>query len=106
MPHSYRITVEPLTTPGEPLVFEATNHDELFFIVDRIRAREVVPADQAAEFAIGLKLFGEVLLRHRRESPFAELMPHFREFMKNMKGAGRRADHVSAADPAAPAADH
>jgi hypothetical protein len=88
MSHSYRITVEPLSTPGDPLTFNVTNHDELLNIVARIREREIVPDAEAAEFAIGLKLFGEVLLRHRGEPLFAGLMPHFGAFMKRLKSSG------------------
>jgi hypothetical protein len=40
---------------------------------------------KTAEFTIGLKLFAEVLLRHRREPLFAELFPHFNVFMKKLK---------------------
>lgn len=88
LPHDYRVTVAPLSNGKEPLNFDVTNHDELLGIVDKIRARGVVPAAEAAEFAIGLKLFGEVLLRHGREPLFADLAPHFAEFMKRLKSSG------------------
>lgn len=87
MPHHYRVTVEPLdaTNTATPLVFETSNHDEVLGIVDRIRAKAIVPDDEAASFAIGLKLFTETMLRHRKHPLFAELQPHIGTFMKTLK---------------------
>lgn len=90
MPHRYRVTVESLS--AEPpaggsgsLTFDVTNHDEILGLVDRVAARDLLPEDEAAEFTIGLKLFSEIMLRHRREPLFAELFPHFGAFMKRLK---------------------
>ncbi len=87
MAHHYRVTVEPLddTNTAAPLVFDTSNHDELFSIVERIRAKAIVPADEAASFAIGLKLFTETMLRHRKHPLFAEVQPHIGTFMKTLK---------------------
>ncbi len=87
MTHRYRVTVEPLddTNTAAPLVFETANHDELFSIVERISAKAIVPDDEAASFAIGLKLFTETMLRHRKHPLFAELQPHIASFMKTLK---------------------
>jgi hypothetical protein len=91
MPNSYRLTVQSLTPvpPGETapnITFEVTNHDEILGLVERIAARGILPEDQAAEFTVGLKLFSEIMLRHRRDPLFAELFPHFGAFMKRLKG--------------------
>jgi hypothetical protein len=85
--HHYRVTVEPLDTSNaaKPLVFETSNHDELFSIVERVRAKAIVPDDEAASFAIGLKLFTETMLRHRKHPLFAKLQPHIGTFMKTLK---------------------
>ena len=91
MPHRYRVTVEHLADPpAEPglersLTFEAVNHDDLLEIVERVKGRDFLPRVEVAEFAIGLKLFGEILLRHRRDLLFAELWPHFGNFIKRLK---------------------
>lgn len=91
MPHKYAITVQPLDQEGgaaeiTPLTFVVTNHDDLLDIVAKTRARGVVPDQEAAEFAIGLKLFSEVMIRHRKLPLFEGLWPHFGEFMKRLKG--------------------
>lgn len=89
MPHTYRLSLEALgddaAPPGETLTFRVTNHDDLFQILSRIRAGTAVPEAEAAEFTVGLKLFGEILLRHRGEPPFAELFPHFGAFVRKLK---------------------
>ncbi|MDQ0393774.1 DUF3861 domain-containing protein [Labrys monachus] len=90
MQHTYRVTVQSLsaedTVSEAGLTFDVTNHDEILGLVDRVAARQVLPKDEVAEFTIGLKLFSEVMLRHRREPLFAEFFPHFGAFMKRLKG--------------------
>jgi hypothetical protein len=94
MPHRYRITVEhladPRATPGtERLIrFEVVNHDDLLELIDRMKDREILPRHEVAEFTVGLKLFGEVMLRHRQNPLFGEMKPHFANFMKHLKQGG------------------
>lgn len=95
--HHYRITVEHLADkeglpPATPsaLSFEAGNHDELLGIVERIRARGDFEPEIAAAFALGLKLFGEVMLTHRDHPLFEEMGPQFGAFMKRLKGGTPR----------------
>ena len=89
--HRYRITVEHLqaTQPDaplhEPLSFEATNHDDVLGIVDRLRERALFDAETTASLAVGLKLFGEVALKHRDHPLFAPLMGPLREFIGSLK---------------------
>ena len=89
--HLYRITVEHLedakgnAVEAEPLAFEARNHDDLLPIVARMRARGMFEPDEAAALAIGLKLFGEVMLHHREHELFAPLRPHYSDFIKRLK---------------------
>ena len=89
--HLYRITVEHLTdaqgNPGSaaPLRFEVANHDEIFSIIERIRAQGFLDPAEASAFGLGLKLFGETLLNQRDTAPFDALAPHFGQFMKALK---------------------
>lgn len=94
--HRFRITVEHLadaqgnpSTREVPLQFEVGNHDDIIAIVERTRERGQFPADTAAAFAVGLKLFSEVMLENRDHPLFAEFAPHFGEFMKNLKKGPR-----------------
>lgn len=93
--HRYRITLEHLSTPkGEPgtqapLSFEARNHDDLFTIIERIRAKGLLAEpDQAASLALGLKLLAEVTLENREDPFFGELRGPLREFIMKIKAAG------------------
>jgi hypothetical protein len=91
--HRYRITLEHLAdaqgnpSSRAPLRFEAGNHDDIIAIVERMQARNDLPlsADSAAALALGLKLFGEVMLENREHPLFAAFRPHYREFIKELK---------------------
>lgn len=90
--HRYRITVEHLAdAQGEPsrytqpLCFEVGNHDDIFRIVEATRARVDLDENAATALAVGLKLFGEVMLEHRQHPLFQEFAPHLRAFMQGLK---------------------
>lgn len=91
--HRFRITVEALSDrKGEPvdkapLSFEVENHDDILGIVERIKAREDLNfgENNSAAFAVGLKLFSEVMIENRRHTVFAPLREAFKEFMMGLK---------------------
>ncbi|MCS3869880.1 hypothetical protein J3D55_002796 [Chryseobacterium ginsenosidimutans] len=52
---------------GKNLTFDFENHDDLFQIFDVIKAKNVFDNEQTAhEFALGLKLFTEVMLKNKQ----------------------------------------
>lgn len=68
------------------LQFDFENHDDIFDIVERIKSKSVFEEEQiATEFAVGLKLFTEVLLKNRKHPLFEELGPQMAAFMKKLK---------------------
>lgn len=91
--YGYKITLERAANtqgelrgePAERLEFTAENHDDLFNIVRRQRAKGIWDEDTAAQLAVGLKLFTEVSLHHRNDPLFAPLMPAMREFIGRLK---------------------
>ena len=90
--NKYRLTLELVETAKgekgiqEPLHLEFTNHDEIFQIVERMQKRDLFQnKQQATEFAIGLKLFSEVMLKNRNLPLFEEFGPAFGNFMKKLK---------------------
>lgn len=89
--HRYRITLEHLAdTKGalpspKTLQFEVGNHDDLFAIVERMRGRGDFDENTATALAVGLKLFGEVMMEEKAHPLFAPLRPHFAQFMKELK---------------------
>ena len=90
--HHYRLRLEHLAAAApdqpthSPLELEFDNHDDIFQIIERLNSRPLfAEPGHATEFAIGLKLFSEVMLKNREHPLFAEFQPAFSEFMKKLK---------------------
>lgn len=75
------------TTGEKSIEFNFENHDNVFHIIDIIQDRKVFPTeDENTQFVIGLKLFGDVMMRNKNNPLFEELQPAFIQFMKKLKG--------------------
>lgn len=89
MKHQYRVTLESIPqNPSEPpsaIQFTVENHDDIFGIVKKLEGRDDFSGDDVKPFAVGLKLFGEVMLKNREKPLFAHFLPHFVDFMKELK---------------------
>ena len=90
--NKYRLTLEQVSlmkedaVRAEPVRLEFENHDEIFGIIDRMRAKNLFgDENQSVEFAIGLKMFSEVLLKNRELPLVKDFFPAFGEFMKKLK---------------------
>lgn len=89
--HEYRITLEYAGGKHagpelhEPLSFNAENHDDLFEIIARVQGAKLFDADTSAALALGMKLFGEVMLKHRQDPLFAPLSGPYRDFIMAFK---------------------
>lgn len=74
------------TLPAKELEFDFDNHDEIFAIIERLKEKDPFnDPSQAVQFALGLKLFGEVKLKNRNHPLFEELNTVFGAFMKKLK---------------------
>ena len=88
----YKITLQHIHNPKgdelrEPVDVIFDNHDNLFDIIEKLKERNHFDdAGQSTEFAIGLKLFSEVMLRNKENPLFEEMLPAFGVFMKKLKG--------------------
>ncbi|UII34592.1 DUF3861 domain-containing protein [Fulvivirga ulvae] len=92
--NKYRLTLEQLSLAKEdgvlqpPVQFEFENHDEIFNIMEILKEKNLFGNEnQSVEFAVGLKLFGEVMLKNRKHPLFEILNPAFGEFMKKLKSS-------------------
>ena len=89
----YSISVEELDAQsaeaGRKMSFSVENHDDIFAIVNRLQSGGAVPAAEAEEFALGLKLFSEVVIRHRAEPLFSEVFGDIARFIKRLKAEAR-----------------
>ena len=89
--HNYRVTLEYLggkhaeSDLHQAVRFEVGNHDDLFNIIQRVQTAQLTDADTAAALALGMKLFGEVMLKHRKDPLFEKLQPAYREFIDAFK---------------------
>ncbi|WDF48112.1 DUF3861 domain-containing protein [Chryseobacterium sp. KACC 21268] len=65
---------------------EFDNHDDIFNIFEVIKSKKIFDDENTAtEFALGLKLFTEVMLKNKQHPLFEELRPAIMEFMKKLK---------------------
>lgn len=68
------------------LSFDFENHDDLFQIFEAVRSKKIFSDEETAhEFALGLKLFTEVMLKNKQHALFEDLRPAIGEFMKKLK---------------------
>jgi len=97
--NKYKLKLELLATAKvddtiyPPIELEFDNHDNIFTITERMKQRNIFHTEnQAVEFAIGLKMFSEVMLKNRENELFAEFRPAFSEFMKKLKSTPTQND--------------
>ena len=90
--NKYKITLEQVSLMKEdamlsnPIVIEFENHDEIFKIIEIMAEKNLFEEkNHSTEFAIGLKMFGEVVLKNKNMPLFKEFFPAFGDFMKKLK---------------------
>ncbi len=89
--YKYKVTVNYLEDPEgnkpncPPLVFEATNHDDLLKIIKNTKEAGGVLGENAAPLVVGLKLFSAVILKNKDFPLFASLKPNLAEIIKTIK---------------------
>ncbi|WP_369753985.1 DUF3861 domain-containing protein [Flavobacterium sp. WC2409] len=90
--NKYKLKLELLSTTRvddtiyPPIELEFDNHDNIFIIAERMKNRNLFQTEnQATEFAIGLKMFSEVMLKNRDNALFSDFRPAFSDFMKKLK---------------------
>ncbi len=90
--HQYHVSVQHLAdAKGQPsnysenIEFNVGNHDDIFEIVERLKKAEFFDDETTKSFAVGLKLFLEVMIIHRDHILFKDFEPAVKQFMKNLK---------------------
>ncbi|MCP1601295.1 hypothetical protein J2S82_003252 [Aeromonas caviae] len=96
MPHTYRVQVQALDREVPPLQFDCQNHDDIFAILVLSKGKLTMSEQEHQAFIVGLKLFGEVMMQHRKEELFKEFLPHFKQFMGRLKRTARGEEAVVA----------
>ena len=99
--HTYRITLDYASGKAEgaaapaPLSFTASDHDNLFDIVARVRGSGLFGDDEAAALALGMKLFSGVMLAHRDDPLFQPIATAYRDFIVQFKARMKDANAAS-----------
>lgn len=89
--NKYHLTLQELSLKdgsegGRTLEFDFENHDSLFHVFEVIQSKKIFEDENTAhEFALGLKLFTEVMIKNKQHPLFEELRPAIMEFMKKLK---------------------
>ena len=85
--HPYRISVAKLENDTEQhlMTFDVENHDEIEKVLAHLQKKLPVSSAEQQAFAVGLKLFSEVILQHRHEAPFDELFGSIGSLMRTIK---------------------
>ena len=90
--HAYEVTLKHIadaqgnpSTYTDTLSFNSYNHDDIFNVLQVIQYSQMLDDEAAKSFAVGLKLFSEVMLEHKNLPLFKDFMPHFGQFMKALK---------------------
>ena len=74
------------STPENAFAFEFENHDNIFEIISKIQQSNILGGKELEmQLILGIKLFGDVMLRHKGNPLFESLQPAFIEFMKGLK---------------------
>ena len=90
--NQYKLTLEYLkNSKGEemqepPIELLFQNHDNIYNILKVVQEKDLFGDNsQTTQFVIGLKLFGDIVMRNRDLELFKEMQPAFLEFMKKLK---------------------
>lgn len=74
------------TKSGKQMDFSFENHDDIFHLLEGAQDKTWFDNPKTnIEFVMGLKLFGEVMIKNRQNPLFAEVMPAFTQMMKKLK---------------------
>ena len=90
--HTYEATLKHIadaqgnpSTYTDTLSFNSYNHDDIFNVLQVSQNSQILDDEATKSFAVGLKLFSEVMLEHKELPLFKDFMPQFGQFMKALK---------------------
>ena len=90
----YRITIEEVNVEegreARTLSFEVQDREDMFNIVEKIKQGSGLEPAEATRVGVALRLLGPVMMKDRKHPLFADFMPHFKNFMQNMKTTVKR----------------
>jgi hypothetical protein len=57
-----------------PVVFDTGNHDDIFNLIESVQAAQLFVRDTTAALVLGMKLFSEIMLKHKKDPLFAPML--------------------------------
>ncbi|OOQ57845.1 DUF3861 family protein [Mucilaginibacter pedocola] len=96
---------QPVIYPGDVIHIPVESHDELFGIIKRIESKKLFSTEEdAAAFAITVKIFTEFIVRDRKTPLFRDFLPHMKKFLQELKSLVSQPAN-NPATPAGPSAE-
>jgi hypothetical protein len=88
----YKVTIADINA-DEPrtLEFYYQDREDLFNTVDALTKGSGLEPDVATKVAVALRLLGPEMMRDRKHPLFVDFMPHFKDFMQNLKRTVKQA---------------
>ncbi|PTP70314.1 DUF3861 domain-containing protein [Vibrio splendidus] len=87
--NNYRITIEEVSVKEDrelqTMQFEIEDRENMFAIVEKIKQDSGLDEQSAARLGVSIRLFGPLMTQDRKHPLFVNFMPHFRDFMQNLK---------------------
>lgn len=88
-PNSYRITIEEINYESDDnpraMEIEVQDREDMFAIVDTLKRGSELDEQHATQVGIALRLLGPVMMQNKKHPLFVDFMPHFKDFMMNLK---------------------
>ncbi|HDM8224178.1 TPA: DUF3861 domain-containing protein [Vibrio campbellii] len=90
----YRITIEEVNVEegceSRSLSFEVQDREDMLNIVEKLNQSSRLEPTDATRVGVALRLLGPVMMKARKHPLFIDFMPHFRNFMQNLKSTVKR----------------
>ena len=87
--NNYRITIEEVSVKEDrelqTMQFEIEDRENMFAIVEKIKQDSGLDEQSAARLGVSIRLLGPIMMQDRKHPLFVDFMPHFRNFMQNLK---------------------
>ena len=87
--NQYRITLERINLDEgqapEKLSLEIEDREDIFARVEGLKKGTDLTPDEATRLTLAIRLLGPMMMEKRKHPLFVNFMPHFKDFMQNLK---------------------
>lgn len=67
------------------MAFETGSHDDIITIPESVQAARMFDRDTSAALVLGMKLFSEVMLKHKKDPLFAPMLAAYLDYIRPFK---------------------